>query len=154
TADQWDAYSWLLQDVSKTIDLRTGADRDPDPTDYITQRTSCAAAPHGTPHPLWTTFLDRVVPDPEVQKFLQRYLGYACTGDTSEHKFVLAYGTGANGKSTFVNTITAIFGDYATISDTGTFITTSSERHPTDLAKLRGARLVVAQETQKGRRWD
>jgi putative DNA primase/helicase len=155
SADQWDTCSWLLQDDRATIDLRTGIARDSAATDYITKKASCATAPNGTPHPLWTAFLDRITAgNGELQRFLQRYCGYATTGITSEHKFVFAYGTGANGKSTFINTIAAIFGDYATIADMGTFIATSSERHPTDLAKLRGARLVVAQETQKGRRWD
>ena len=73
---------------------------------------------------------------------------------TSEHAFVFAYGTGANGKSTFVSTIPKIFGEYATVADMNTFLASNSERHPTDLAKLAGARLVVAQETQRGRRWD
>ena len=91
---------------------------------------------------------------PNCKTFLQRYIGYCCTGLTTEHAFVFAYGTGANGKSTFINTIARIFGDYATVADMGTFIASNTERHPTDLAKLRGARLVVAQETQKGRRWD
>ena len=145
----------MLQDDCATVDLRTGISREPDATDYITKKTACAAAPNGTPHPLWTAFLDRITAgSTELQRFLQRYCGYATTGITSEHKFVFAYGTGANGKSTFIDTIAAIFGDYATIADMGTFIATSTERHPTDLAKLRGARLVVAQETQKGRRWD
>jgi putative DNA primase/helicase len=90
----------------------------------------------------------------DLQSFLQRYIGYCCTGLTTEHAFVFAYGTGANGKSTFINTIVRIFGDYAAVSDMGTFIASNTERHPTDLAKLRGARLVVAQEKQKGRHWD
>jgi len=154
TADQWDTCPWSLQDDCMTIDLRTGIAREPDATDYITKKAACAASPNGTPHPIWDAFLQRVVPDPELQSFLQRYCGYAATGITSEHKFVFAYGTGANGKSTFINTIAATFGDYATIADMNTFIATNNERHPTDLAKLRGARLVVAQETQKGRRWD
>jgi len=155
TADQWDTCPWSLHEDCTTIDLRTGIARDCAATDYITKKAACAAAPNGTPHPLWTAFLDRITAsNVELQAFLQRYCGYATTGITSEHKFVFAYGTGANGKSTFINTIAAIFGDYATIADMGTFIATSSERHPTDLAKLRGARLVVAQETQKGRRWD
>jgi putative DNA primase/helicase len=154
TVDQWDTCPWFLQDDCVTIDLRTGIARDPAPADYITKKVSCAIAPEGTPHPRWTAFLERIAPDPELRAFLKRFCGYCLTGITSEHKFVFAYGTGANGKSTFINTITRIFGDYATIADMGTFIATSAERHPADLAKLRGARLVVAQETQKGRRWD
>jgi putative DNA primase/helicase len=138
-----------------TFDLRTGVDRPPDPRDYITKKTACRCAPAGTQHPLWTAFLDRITDrSAELQGFLQRYIGYCCTGFTTEHVFVFAYGTGANGKSTFVNTIAGILGDYATVADMSTFLASSSEKHPTDLAKLRGARLVVAQETQKGRRWD
>ena len=138
-----------------TFDLRTDVGRAPDPLDYITKKTACRCAPAGTPHPLWTKFLERVTDHSgELQGFLQRYIGYCCTGLTTEHVFVFAYGTGANGKSTFINTIARIFGDYATVADMSTFIASNVEHHPTDLAKLRGARLVVAQETQKGRRWD
>lgn len=138
-----------------TVDLRTGISRAPDPLDYITKKAGCRSAPPGTPHPLWTAFLDRITDsDTELQGFLQRYIGYCLTGVTSEHVFVFAYGTGANGKSTFINTIVGIMGDYATVADMSTFIASNNEKHPTDLAKLRGARLVVAQETQKGRRWD
>jgi putative DNA primase/helicase len=137
-----------------TFDLHTGIGRAPDPADYITKKSGCPAAPLGTSHPVWTEFLERIAPNPELRAFLQRYIGYCCTGVTREHKFAFAYGTGANGKSTFTNTILGIFGDYATVADVGTFIASNHERHPTDLAKLHGYRLVVAQETEKGRRWD
>jgi P4 family phage/plasmid primase-like protien len=137
-----------------TFDLRTGTGRPPSPKDMITKKGGCACAPPGTPHPLWTAFLERIAPDAELRAFLKRWCGYSMTGATTEHKFCFAYGTGANGKSTFINTITGILGDYATIADTGTFIASRIDRHPTDVAKLHGFRLVVAQETEKGRRWD
>jgi putative DNA primase/helicase len=141
--------------TNATYDLRTGIGRAPEPLDYITKQTACRCAPAGTPHPLWTRFFDRVTDhNTELQGFLQRYCGYCCTGFTHEHVFVFAYGTGANGKSTFINTVRGILGDYATIADMSTFLASSTEHHPTDLAKLMGARLVVAQEMQKGRRWD
>ena len=93
-----------------TFDLRTGVGRAPDPLDYITKKTACRCAPAGTPHPLWTKFLERVTDHSvELQGFLQRYMGYCCTGFTTEHFFVFAYGTGANGKSTFINTIARTF---------------------------------------------
>lgn len=154
TMEQFDAEPWPFNTDRATYDLRTGEGRPPSPLDYITKKTACAAAPAGTPHPIWTAFLHRITAgNAELQDFLQRYIGY-CTGLTTEHVFVFAYGTGANGKGTFLNTIADIFGDYATIADMGTFIASTGDRHPTDLAKLNGARLVVAQETQKGRRWD
>ena len=56
--------------------------------------TTCVAASE-TPHPVWTAFLERVAPDPELRAFLQRFCGYCGTGVTTEHKFVFAYGTGA-----------------------------------------------------------
>jgi P4 family phage/plasmid primase-like protien len=163
TAEQWDATPMLLTAGDVTFDLESGDGCNPDPLDYGTKKTGCAAAPPGTPHPLWDAFLDRVT-DADVDHpnkdngglrgFLQRYIGYCLTGLTTEHTFVFAYGTGANGKSTFVNTIAQILDDYATVADMATFITSGSDRHPTDVAKLRGARFVVAQETQKGRRLD
>ena len=146
---------WLFNTTDRTFDLRSGTAHTPDPLDYLTKQATCAAALVGTPHPLWTAFLERVTADnAELQQFLQRYVGYCLTGFTTEHQFVFAYGTGANGKGTFVNTVARIFGDYATIADMNTFLASHTERHPTDLAKLHGARLVIAQETQKGRRWD
>jgi putative DNA primase/helicase len=60
----------------------------------------------------------------------------------------------ANGKSTFINLLAWLLGDYATTSPMDTFVVHHTEPHPTNVAKLHGARLVVAQETEKGRRWD
>src|SRR5215813_6461988 len=140
--------------MGQTFDLRTAIGRAPNPADYITKQSACAVAPPGTPHPAWDAFLERVQPDPEVRAFLKRLCGYCLTGVTREHKFAFFWGTGANGKSTFIDVITGIMNDYATVADIGTFIASHSERHPTDLAKLHGYRLVVAQETERGRRWD
>jgi hypothetical protein len=81
-----------------------GESHAPRPSDYITKKTGCAIASPASPHPIWTAFLERIAPDPELQAFLQRFVGYSLTGLTGEHKFVFAYGTGANGKSTFTNT--------------------------------------------------
>ena len=138
-----------------TIDLDTGVERPPNPKDYITKVTAVHAAKPGTPHPLWDEFLARVTNNSaELINFLQRFLGYCLTGVTSEHVLLFMHRTGANGKSVFVNTIVNILGDYAIIAPMDLFMASKHERHPTEIAKLRGARLVVAQETEKGRRWD
>jgi putative DNA primase/helicase len=160
TDEQWDATGWAINTgdnavTNSTFDLRTGGSHPPDPLDYITKKAACHCAPLGTPHPRWTKFLERVTgSNAELIGFLRRWCGYCCTGFTNEHVFAFAYGTGANGKSTFINTVHGIMGDYAAVADMSTFLASNAERHPTDLAKLRGARLVVAIETQKGRRWD
>ena len=154
TVEQWDADDYAFNTEKGTFYLRDGVTMPNLPSDYITKLSGCRCAPEETPHPIWTAFLERIAPDPQLRAFLQRFMGYCLTGATSEHKFVFSYGTGSNGKSTFIETMSAIMGDYATLADMGTFIASSSERHPTDVAKLHGARLVVAQETEKGRRWN
>ncbi len=70
-----------------------------------------------------------------------------------KHALFFFYGTGANGKGTLLNTITNILNDYAVIANTDVFTESRHDRHPTELAALMGARLVVAQETDEGRKW-
>ena len=155
TGEQWDAKPYLLGVSQGAVDLRTGIESLPNRDNHLTQATASTIAPPDTPHPLWSYFLDRITDhNTELTSFLQRYIGYCATGITTEHAFVFAYGTGANGKSVFINTMGGILGDHATVADMGTFIAGNAERHPTDVAKLRGKRLVIAQETKEGRRWD
>jgi len=166
TADQWDRDPDIIATPSATVDLRTGETRPARREDYLTKMTGCDIAPKGTPHPRWSTFLDRITgmtkdtaeeaaaEIADLQRFLQRYAGYCLTGHVSEHAFVFGYGTGANGKGTFVGALAKIFGDYACTADVATFMVARQERHPTDIAKLYGARLVIAQEMQEERHWD
>src|SRR5262245_31975547 len=155
TADQWDNDPMLLNAVGATINLRTGQARPPIRLDYITKRLACTVADPGTAALRWSDFLDRVTDaDEKMIGFLQRYAGYCLTGDTREHLLVFLFGPGANGKSVFVNTIVRILGDYAVTAPMEMFLASKHDRHPTEIARLKGARLVVAQETQKGRRWD
>jgi putative DNA primase/helicase len=134
-----------------TIDLRTGASYPPRPTDYITKAT---AVKPGGECPKWHAFLDKVTGgDAALKDYLQRVAGYCCAGLTNEHALFFLYGTGANGKGVFVNTLAAVLGDYAVTAPMDTFLVSKGDRHPTDLAGLRGARLVIAQEPDKGARW-
>jgi putative DNA primase/helicase len=151
TIDQWDADPWLLNTPGGTIDLRTGERHPHESTDYITQCTSISP---GGACPLWQQFLQRITNgDEALQQFLQRMAGYALTGLTQEHALFFLYGTGANGKSVFVNTISGILGSYHRTAPIETFTASNSDRHPTELAGLRAARLVTAIETEEGRRW-
>jgi len=151
TVDQWDGDPWLLNTPNGVVDLRTGAMRPAQATDHMTKIT--ATSPGGK-CPLWHQFLARITGDDgELHDFLQRVFGYCLTGVTREHAMFFAYGTGSNGKGTALNTIAAVLGDYATAAPMETFTASTSDRHPNDLAMLRGARLVTAQETEEGRRW-
>jgi putative DNA primase/helicase len=153
TADQWDAGPWLLNTPGGVINLQTGRLCLHKPSDYMTKIT--AVAPDGNcATPTWDGFLDRVAGgDADLVGFLQRVAGYALTGTTQEHALFFLHGTGANGKSTFINAVTAIVGDYHRAAAIETFTASQNERHPTDLAGLRGARLVTSVETEEGRRW-
>jgi putative DNA primase/helicase len=138
-----------------SIDLETGVDYPPDPLEYHTKITAVPMARTGTACPIWMKFLHTVTNnDDELIGFLQRFLGYCLSGQIIEHSLVFLFGTGANGKSVFVSTVAGILGDYAIVAPMEMFLASNVERDPTEIAKLRGARLVVAQETQKGRRWD
>jgi putative DNA primase/helicase len=148
TVAEWDTDPWLLNTPSGTIDLRTGGLQRHRRTDYITKST--AVGPAGN-CPLWLRFLRRITgDDADLYSFLQRMVGYALTGCTSEHALFFLYGTGANGKSVFLSTVSGLLADYAKTAPASSFMATATEQHPTDLAGLRGARLVIAVETEDG----
>jgi putative DNA primase/helicase len=152
-AEDWDQDAWLLNTPAGTVDLRTGKSKPHDPNDFITKITG-VSPDFEMATPLWNAFLKKITADnEELEAYLQRMTGYELTGITREHALFFAYGTGANGKSTFKNAITACLGDYHQTAPIETFTASNQDRHPTELARLRGARLVTAMETEEGRRW-
>jgi len=152
TSDEWDADIWLLNTPGGVVDLRTGRMRPHDRSERMTKIAT--ATPRGT-CPIWLDFIAQVTQgDRAHAEYLQRFAGYCLTGSTQEHALFFLYGTGANGKSVFVNTIFTLLGDYAANAPMDTFMETRGDRHPTDLAGLRGSRFVGATETEQGRRWN
>jgi putative DNA primase/helicase len=151
TTSQWDADPWLLNTPTGTVDLRTGEIHQHRRDEYITKIT--VAGPGGDCS-RWLQFLDRITGgDRELQSFLQRMIGYALTGSTREHALFFLYGPGSNGKSVFLSTISGLLADYAKTAPASSFTASTTEQHPTDLAGLRGARLVTAIETEDGAGW-
>jgi putative DNA primase/helicase len=151
TIGQWDSNPWFLNTPGAVIDLRTGQSQPNRPEDYATKIT--AVTPGGT-CPLFLDFLATVTDGkPDLIDYLQRAFGYALTGDTREHALFFFHGTGANGKSVLVSTISRILGAYHKTAPIETFTASSVASHLTDLAGLMGARLVTAVETEEGRRW-
>jgi putative DNA primase/helicase len=152
TADSWDADPFLLGTPGGTVDLRTGELRPPSQHDGITKITS--VAPLDEPCPRWLQFLQEAARnDQELIQFLQQWCGYCLTGDTRQHSLIFCYGSGGNGKSVFLNTVTGILKDYAATAAMDTFTASRGDKHPTELAMLRGARLVTASETEEGKAW-
>src|SRR5262249_19925405 len=131
----------------------TGTLRPADPKNYITKLTGVAPA-ETADCPIWLRFLSEVTrQDPAVTRFLQQWCGYSLTGDIREHALAFMQGPGKNGKSTFLETVSGILGEYAVTAPMETFTASKFDRHPTDLASLRGARMVTASETEEGRSW-
>lgn len=152
TSTTWDTDPYLLGTPSGTIDLRTGELSEPDRTQRITKLTGAAPA-HGRPE-VWLEFLrSSLADDEEMILFLQLWCGYCLTGLTTAHALLFIYGPGGNGKSVFLNTLIGIMGDYAATAAMDTFAESRNDRHSTELAMLRGARLVTASETEEGRAW-
>jgi len=153
TIDTWDADPLLLGTPGGTVDLRTGELMRADPAMMISKSTVVTPSPQAD-CPRWLRFLHETTGgDDDLIRFLQQWCGYCLTGDTREHALVFVYGPGGNGKSVFMNALTGILGDYAKAASMDTFTASISDKHPTDLAMLRGARLVTASETEEGRAW-
>jgi putative DNA primase/helicase len=104
--------------------------------------------------PQWLAFLCRVMgDDDEMIDFLQRAVGYTLTGDTGEQCLFFTYGTGANGKSVFLEILLQLLAEYGTNARADTFmLKTNGGGIPNDIARLVGMRFVGISETESGQR--
>lgn len=133
-----------------TIDLSDGQIMAHKPGDLITKVVKAPYFPN-TERPLWEAFLAQVMPEPSVREYLKRLAGYSLLGGTQERLIVFLHGVGRNGKSVFVEVLREVLGDYAVGTPVTTFLQKGGAQGPSnDLARLRGARLVVASEFEEG----
>lgn len=143
----FDRDPMLLHVRNGTIDLRTGKLREPSREDMITKMAPVTYDPDAPPPEKWLEFQRQICGgDEELLRFKQRALGYSLTGNTDEECLFIAYGKGANGKSTEQHVIGAILGDYASTTQFSTFTPQRNEGPRTDIARLSGARFVRASE--------
>lgn len=152
-ADWFDANPWLLNCQNGVVDLRTGELRPPTPSVY-----SSHIAPHNfDPEarcPRWDQFLGEVFAgDEELVAFVWRAIGYSLTGSTREQVLFFCHGFGANGKSTFLEVLLHVLGTYGGAAAPGLLLESRTERHPTEIADLRGRRAVACVEVGEGRRF-
>lgn len=145
---EFDREHYLLATRSGTIDLRSGSLRPADPADLITHLAPVDYEPTSA-CPRWETFLARVLPDPKVRAFLQRSVGYSLTGSMAEQCLWILWGSGRNGKSTFLTTLQAVLGDYAMQAPLSMLVDRRRDAAPFDLADLPGRRLVAMAETEE-----
>lgn len=147
-----DSDPWLFNVSNGTIDLRTGRLRPHSRDDYITKITSCEYQASASA-PVWDGFIKCIMGDNStLSSYFQRCIGYSMTGSVREQKLFMPHGGGANGKSTALNAIADVLGDYATPAARDLLLMKPSDNHPTTIADLDGVRMVLGAETDEGRR--
>jgi len=146
--EDFDQDLYILNLENGTMDLKTMEWRDHKAEDMLTKIAGISLKPKED-CPKWLSFLDKIFEgNNDLIDYIQTALGYSLTGDTGEQCLFILYGIGANGKSTFINVIHKIMGDYAINSPFSTFLSKGrGDSIPNDLARLRGARFVSAIES-------
>ena len=145
-----DTQEFLLGTATGVFNLERQRRVRPRAGTYVTRRTSVdpdfdAACPR------WTKFLQQIFKnDSKKIAYFRRFCGYLLTGSVKEHKLLVIYGPGGNGKSVLVNVIASILGNYHKESLTKTFVENKSFKHETALAFIAGARFVTSGETDQG----
>ncbi len=151
---EFDEDPWVLNVHNGTLDLRTGILKPHQRNDLITKVADTHYDPNAT-CPRWVEFVHKILQGNEaLTRFVQNFAGYALTGVIREHVLVSFYGRGSNGKSTFLQTLLALMGDYGFQMPQDLILMKNKESHPTDLASLFGIRLAICIETAEGRRMD
>jgi len=139
---------WLLGTPAGVLDLRTGTMRKGTPADLVTKQTRVAPADRadGTSCPHWLELIDHVTGGKrELAAFLQRWSGLSLTGDASDHAIVWLCGPTGTGKSTYIETLSYVLGEYA-VTIPAEVLLSDFQSHPTSVASLHGARFASFSE--------
>ena len=145
-----DTDIYLFNIEGLTLNLKSGKAKQPNCKNLITKK-SRFIFDKGAKCPTWNLFLQQIFnKDAQIIRFIQKAMGYALSGDVSEQCLFILWGTGANGKSTFLNVLHYLFGDYACSTMIETFMKKNSEQS-NDLARLKGARFVTTSEIEQGK---
>ncbi len=152
TGSEWDTDPWVLGCKNGVMDLRSGLLRNGEPLDHITKQVS-AEFDQGATCPRWMQFLDEVFESNQsLINYVTKAVGYSLTADMREQCFFMAVGTGANGKSIFLDTLEHVFCSYAHRAPMRLFANSEGEADRFSLADLHGARIVFAAETRANTR--
>jgi putative DNA primase/helicase len=151
--DEFDADDWFLNLENGVLNLRTFEFLPHNPNWKLTKLAPVTYDPDAD-CPKWKAFLQRIFHGNErLIRFVQRAVGYSLTGSTREQCLFFLHGTGANGKSTFLEVIRALLGDYAVTAEFSTFVADRKSSVRNDIARLHSARLVTAIEVGEGKRF-
>lgn len=153
---QLDQYPLLLNTVSGTVNLRNMTKLPHDPSQMLTKMAGTTYR-QDIAAPRWHKFLNEVFQDNvDLIQWVQRAIGYSASGNTGEQCLFLCHGAGANGKSTFLEVIRAILGDYATSTplEAILFGDQTNVRVMESIGRLKGKRMAVATEVASGKRFN
>lgn len=149
--DDLDVDDWMLNCLNGTINLKTGELKPHLRENHVTKLTPVEFNPTAN-CPTWHSFLDKIMGgNTELIRFLQKAIGYSLTGSIREQCLFILSGQGANGKSTFLNTIQLMLADYAQQTPTETLMVKKNESIRNDIARLVGTRFVTAAESEQGK---
>ncbi len=152
--DQLDKHKFAFNTPNGVLSLKTGKLTKHEPKWFIT-KVSYVEYSDNADCPQWRKFLEEIFNgDKELIRYVQKAVGYSMTGQTSEQCVFFLYGTGRNGKSTFLDVIRDIMGDYAANIQPETIMVKHSQGGAinSDIARLKGARFVTSVEPNEGMR--
>jgi P4 family phage/plasmid primase-like protien len=147
--DRIDGNPWLLNVLNGTVNLRTGELRPHDPGDLCMMQAPVPFIPWATA-PRFTAFMEAMIPDPEVRRFVQQLCGVVLVGEQIEHILPILLGNGFNGKSTFTRILAEVLGDYAVTANKELFLAQRHTGHPTVRAALFRKRFAYTGEIKQG----
>lgn len=148
--EEFDRNKYLFNVANGIVDLKTGKLQ---PHDRELSITKIANVDYDKKAkcPEWMNFLDQIFQgDKELIEYMQRLIGYSLTGEITEQIMVFLIGGGSNGKSTFINIIKDLMGEYGKQAKSDTFIKKKETGANNDIARLVGARFVSAIESEDG----
>lgn len=143
----------LLNTPYATFDLSKGiaGEQPHNPEDLITKITNVSPSDDGKE--LWDQCLELFFGgDTELIEYVQMVVGMAAVGRVYQEHLIIAYGNGANGKSTFWNTISRVLGTYSGKLSAETLTVGCKRNVKSEMAELKGKRLIIASEMEEGMR--
>lgn len=150
---EFDTNPYELNTLDGLLNLETGELTKTQPYNMVTKTAHVRYDPTAR-CPNWQKFLREILPDGDVRSYIQRIFGYGMCGAISEQVLIAFYGSGANGKSTLVEVIRAILGDYAKTSEPSLLLRRHGEVLREDIVRLAGSRIVFASESARGKKLD
>ncbi len=147
--DELDAHPMLLNVENGIVDLKTGQLLPHNPELLLSQIANTTFDPTASCW-RWLAFVNWCFKgDQNLIDFVQKGIGYSIAGEIREQNFFVLYGDSDNGKSTFINVIRLLLGDYGYAAPHTLVVKQRHEGHPTELAALKGRRIVAVSETNK-----